>query len=126
MNEDKPKKETKRKVKRISELQQTDGKLYNKHGVKSIDELLNIKSGKYQTTDPVEYENYINSLNTSDLQAHAVKIGLLPNQDRQTLLKRLTREFKINSSNLQATSVISSPFKKPLSEEALRILSDGK
>ena len=49
---------------------------------------------KYGTLDEEEYTSSIRGLNKTDLHAHAVKVGILPVDNRQLLTSRLTREFK--------------------------------
>src|SRR6266446_4999347 len=75
--------------KNVVDLQQLDGKLYNRKGVRSIDELLEIHTTPYNTHDVKEYELQLDRMNTSDLQTHAVKVGVLPNPARRILIQTL-------------------------------------
>lgn len=112
--------------KKLIQMQMADGKMYNKHGVKSIDELLGISTNKYKIIDDKEYEKYIDRLNTSDLQAHATKVGVLPNQDRNVLTKRLLKEFKLHVSSLTNTAQDVNTFPKKIKQEVLDILAQGR
>jgi hypothetical protein len=80
---------------------------------------------RYKTMDETEYSTFLKDLNKSDLQAHAMSIGIIPIDNREMLTKRLVREFKSYVSG----------YRKPLdqrvtpstiSKEALSILSEGK
>ena len=119
-----PKKEEK---KTLLEFQQTDGKLYNKHGVRSLDELLGVKSGKYNTQDPIVYEQQIQDMNTSDLQTHAVKVGVMPNENRQVMLKRLLKEFRMTNAAYSNHDLAPIPIQaKPINPAVMKILAEGR
>ena len=82
-------------------------------------------TSRYKTLDSDEYQEYMNGLAMADLQAHAVKIGLIPIDNATQLKKRLMTEFKKFTSNYKV------PKKKinnnlDLSKEARRTLSEGK
>jgi hypothetical protein len=51
-------------------------------------------TSKYGTLDKEIYAEYLEALNKSDLQSHASKIGLVPIDDRKTLIGRLKKEFQ--------------------------------
>ncbi len=122
----KPRKKAKSLQKKLIQMQIADGKLYNKRGVRSIDELLGISSTKYTTRDEGKYDDYINNLNTSDLQAHATKVGVLPNSDRTVLIKRLIKEFKVHNSAFLNTAEAVNPVTKKITQETLDILAEGR
>ncbi len=110
----------------IMDLQQLDGKLYNKKGVRSIDELLGLHTTPYNTHDVKEYELQLDHMNTSDLQTHAVKVGVLPKEDRRILIKTLIRQFQLaNSSQLNTAQPINLTNKK-LTQETIDILAEGR
>lgn len=125
----KPRKTPKPKKKTLLEMQMADGKVYNKRGVKSLDELLHISSGKYNLAEHPNtqtYEQYLNGMNVSDLQAHAVKVGVLPNNDRSILVKRLLKEYNLNNSQSSATALAPVTFSKKIKQETIDILSQGR
>lgn len=79
---------------------------------------------KFGTVNPEKYEQYVESLNKSDLQAHAVKVGLVPIDDRKSLITRLKKEFKKHVgiySHVQKDQT-----EKKLSKSAKDILSEGR
>lgn len=107
-------------------MQQADGKIYNKYGVRSIDELLGLSSNKYNTHDVDKYEAQLNEMNTSDLQAHSIGLGVLPKEDRRLLVQLLLKQFRIaNSAHLNPAEEAPGITKK-ITKETLRILAEGK
>jgi hypothetical protein len=122
----KKEKKTEAKPADLVKMQQLDGKNYNKKGVKSLDELLEEKSSVYSTADIKEYEADLNKKNTSDLQAHAARVGVLPKEDRRLLIKILLKQFAVANSSIlnQARQIPTN--KKPISQEALDILAEGR
>jgi hypothetical protein len=114
----------KKKVKNISELSQTHGKLEEKE-YKTLDQIWGDDGiRKYKTLDEVQYVASLKEMNKSDLQAHASKFGLIPVDDRETLIKRLTREFK------KHVSLYSTPKQKNnhinLDKKTRDILAEGR
>jgi len=84
--------------KKLNDMTQTHGKIEN-YELKSLDQILgNDGTSKYKTLDLEKYTEYLHDLNKSDLQAHAIKIGLLPTDSRETLIKRLVKEFTKHTS----------------------------
>lgn len=80
--------------KKLNNMSQTHGKVED-YEFKSLDQILGDDgSSKYKTLDLEEYTEYLHELNKSDLQSHAIKVGLLPTDNRESLIKRLTKEFK--------------------------------
>jgi len=85
---------------------------------------------KYNTLDEKEYENKLNGLNKTDLQEHAIKIGLIPIDNRLILTQRLMREFKKHvASYSRPRNEKVKPSKYPdnkIPEDVLKILSAGR
>lgn len=79
---------------------------------------------KYGTLNSDEYNKYLNDLNKSDLQSHAVKIGLVPIDDRETLIKRLKQEFKKHISQFRVRPELNNG--KKISKEVKDILAEGR
>jgi len=80
--------------------------------------------GKYGTLKLTEYQKYLKECTKSDLQAHAVKIGLIPIDNRETLVKRLEREFIKHISLYKSAPKQNNGLK--LSKSAKDILAEGK
>jgi len=107
---------------KLSQLNQTHGKLERPVTLDQIwgDTGIN----KYGTLDPLQYDKYVNELNKSDLQTHAVKIGLVPIDDRNTLISRLKREFNKHISVYKSQVLEKKSLK--LSKKSKDTLSEGR
>jgi uncharacterized protein YajQ (UPF0234 family) len=112
-----------RKKSALDNLSQTHGKVENRKV--TLDQIWGDDGrSKYGTLDPIEYDSYLKGLVKTDLQAHAVKIGLIPVDDRQTLVKRLKQEFLKYSAQYQVRP--DSKNVKPVSKTVRDILSEGR
>ena len=80
---------------------------------------------RYGTMNEMEYDSFLNNSSKSDLQAHANKVGLLPIDNVDQLMGRLMRQFNSHVSSYKAPKSIASN-KVNLSDEAIRILGEGK
>jgi len=81
--------------------------------------------GRYGTQDEEKYLGRIRGLNRSDLHSHAVKMGILPIDNRELLTTRLIREFK--KYVLSYNKPKSTPIKgKQVSGKARSILAEGR
>ena len=112
--------------KEITEMQQIDGKNYNKKGVRSIDELLGETNNQYNTHDVKQYEAQLNNMNISDLQRHAASVQIMPKEDRRLLIKLLIKQFQINNSASNNLARQIPTISKPISQETLDILAEGR
>ena len=111
------------KKSKLDSLSQTHGKVENRKV--TLDQIWGDDGkSKYGTLDPVEYDSYLKGLVKTDLQAHAVKIGLIPVDDRQTLVKRLKQEFLKYSAQYFVRP--DSKSNKPVSKTTKDILSEGR
>lgn len=93
---------------------------------RTLDQIFGDKGlSKYNTLDVNEYESYLKELNLTDLQAHASRVGIFPNDDMRRLVKNLLKEFQLYAAqyNTPATEV-KQPVK--LTSRAQKILSEGK
>ena len=117
------KKQAKR-PKKVKELTQAHGK-EEKFVPTTLDQVWGDDgSGKYDTSDETVYTGQLKNMTRIDIQTHATKIGLIPVENRDTLEKRLLREFRrhwvsYRRPTEQDTSV-------EISNEARRILEEGR
>jgi len=117
------KKQAKR-PKKVKELTQAHGK-EEKFVPTTLDQVWGDDgSGKYDTSDETVYTGQLKNMTRIDIQTHATKIGLIPVENRDTLEKRLLREFRRHWVSYrrpieQDTSV-------EISNEARRILEEGR
>lgn len=80
--------------------------------------------GKYGTNEIEEYRSYLRNLNRTDIQAHAIQVGILPTDNHEILLARLEREFlrHVGSYNTPQEKAKT----KKVSKDVQRILSEGR
>ena len=120
-----PRKKTKKqaKAKKNDELLQTHGKTEStRHS--TLDQVWgDTGESRYGTMDLEEYQGQLKTMNRTDIQAHATKLGVVPVENREMLEKRLTKEFQ-KHTNSYAKPDGKRP--KEVSEEARRILSEGR
>ena len=111
------------KKSKISQLSQTHGKVERRS--MTLDQVWgDTGNNKYGTLDPKKYEDQINNMNKSDLQAHATKVGLVPIDDRNNLISRLKREFNKHVSIF--TQAQTDKKNNKTSKIAKDILSEGR
>jgi regulatory protein YycH of two-component signal transduction system YycFG len=84
-------------------------------------------NSKYGTLKEAEYSSQIKAMNKSDLHSHAIKLGILPVENRDLLTKRLVREFKKHVLSFKKPRSASAN-KKPskVSDSAKSILAQGR
>lgn len=108
--------------KKLNSLKQTHGKIENPV---TLDQIWgDTGTSKYGTLNHEEYEKYLRDLNKSDLQSHATKIGLVPIDDREKLVQRLSAEFRKYASVYNKPK--SKESKNELSKKVKDILAEGK
>jgi len=86
----------------LKEMHQAHGKDENRDTVQSLDQLWGDDGlSKYKTLDLTEYTTQLAEMNKTDLQNHAAKLGLVPIDSRDLLVKRLVAEFKRHATKYQ-------------------------
>jgi hypothetical protein len=110
------------KTNKLSQLNQTDGR--TEETPRTLSQFFGETiQGKYSTNEENEYLSYLNTLNKTDLQRHAIKCGLTPKDDRNRLVQSLVREFKRVVASYKPLPVIK---QKPISKETLQVLAQGR
>ena len=79
---------------------------------------------KYKTLDKEQYSEWLHSLNKSDLQSHANKLGLIPIDSPKLLRERLEREFNKHVASYQAPGP--SQKQDKVEDKVKKILSEGR
>ncbi|NJO59160.1 MAG: hypothetical protein HC836_12735 [Richelia sp. RM2_1_2] len=81
-------------------LKETDGKLreINKKS-KNVNELFGVDLYPYSTTDSNVYEESIRKMNKIDLQEECIKNEEYPSDDREIMIMRLMKRFRIISGS---------------------------
>ena len=116
--------------KKLNQLSQVHGKL-EKPQFTTLDQLWGDTGiSKYKTLDASEYVNQLKEMQKTDLHAHAVDIGIIPVDDRETLVKRLIKEFNRHTAEYQRPTNLAKQAelnnKKPVDQNILNILSEGR
>ena len=81
---------------------------------------------EYRTMDEEEYRQEIDAMNKSDLQSHASKKGLIPIDDRNTLVKRLMDQFRSHVNQYRRPEQIVDNSAEKLTEKDKRTLEEGR
>lgn len=108
----------------LNDIHQAHGKDENRDSVQSLDQLWGDNGlSKYKTLDVAEYTEELAGMNKTDLQNHASKLGLVPIDSRELLVKRLIAEFKKHVTKYEK---VRKPEVKDHSKEAVvrKLLSD--
>lgn len=79
--------------KKLLELTQVDGKNETFQPTTLMQILGDTGITKYGTLDSNVYNKQIKEMNLSDLQSHALKIGIVPSMSRERLEKQLIMKF---------------------------------
>ena len=109
----------------LQSLSQTHGK-EEKYQPTTLDQIWGDKGNtRYGTTDVNDYIKQLDAMNTSDLQTHAHKIGLIPVDDRVTITKKLIYEFKRYISGYRKPDNVPPKGSEP-SSELKKILGEGR
>ncbi len=80
---------------------------------------------KYGTNNFDEYKAQLRSMNRSDIQNHAMKVGILPTDNHEILVARLEREYQRHVAAYQAPTENKKKQKK-ISKDVEKILSEGR
>lgn len=108
----------------LNDIHQAHGKDENRDSVQSLDQLWGDDGlSRYKTLDLAEYTANLAEMNKTDLQNHAAKLGLVPIDSRELLVKRLIAEFKKHVTKYEK---VRKPETKDNSKEAAvrKLLSD--
>lgn len=104
-------------------VNKTDGKL-DKLQATTLDQLLGEEQNTYLVDTEAEYIEYLSGLNKSELLEHSVKLCVPPTDERERTIKRLVSAFRVHMANYTKIPALSKP--RPLSNEAIRILAEGR
>ena len=92
----------------------------------SLDQILGENISVYKASNVEEYQSQIAEMNQTDLQTHALKVGLIPIEDRRILVGRLVQEFERWNSRMMPQGNIQGAKKiEDIDEKARKILREG-
>ena len=83
-------------------------------------------NSKYGTLDESTYTTQIKAMNKSDLHSHAIKLGILPVENRELLTNRLLREFKKHVLSFRKPKQTSDKKPQDVSQAVKSILAQGR
>jgi regulatory protein YycH of two-component signal transduction system YycFG len=83
-------------------------------------------NSKYGTLDESKYTTQIKAMNKSDLHSHAIKLGILPVENRELLTNRLLREFKKHVLSFRKPKQTSAKKPQDVSQAVKSILAQGR
>jgi hypothetical protein len=119
----------KKKTITLESSAQIDGKAQGsapEHLYGSLDQILGENISVYKTSNIDEYRSQIADMNQTDLQTHALKIGLIPIEDRRILVGRLVQEFeRWHSRMMPQGNIKGSKNINDIDEKARKILREG-
>ena len=84
------------------------------------------RSSVYKTSDEKEYSETLEKMSLSDMQNHAIEVGLAPTSDRSHLFKTLVKEFKSKVCASFGGISQDQPMDPNKKEMALKIMSRGR
>jgi hypothetical protein len=114
------------KKKSLDKIEQIHGKEENFEPT-SLDQIWGDTGlNKYSTFDKDEYRTYLDDLNKTDLQQHAIKIGLVPIRERNRLTANLITAFQQHVAQYQKPSQGPPPDSPGIDPEIEKILSEGR
>lgn len=109
--------------KSLDNLKYSDGK-DEKFTPTTLDQIWGESDAKYSTDNLDEYEALLQSFSKADLQAHSIKIGLLPSESRERTVKKLLSSFREHKA---ANKPLPSPTKGKIpSKDVDAILREGR
>mgnify|MGYP000461671424 CR=1 FL=1 len=83
--------------------------------------------GKYGTLKEEEYTTEISDMSRTDIQSHAMEMGIIPVEDRESLEKRLLSEFRRHVSAYRKPVTEKKQVSEgEISEETLKVLREGR
>ena len=83
-------------------------------------------NSKYGTLDESTYSTQIKAMNKSDLHSHAIKLGIMPVENRELLTNRLLREFKKHVLSFRKPTQTSAKKPQDVSQAVKSILAQGR
>lgn len=111
--------------KKLEELTQTHGKTET-FRPSTLDQIWGDTGlNKYNTLDEQEYSNTLSEMNKSDLMSHSARMGIVPADSRERMVKRLMTAFRQHVSGFRSSNI---PQPKPTrpNKAAMDILAEGR
>lgn len=100
--------------KKLEDLQQTNGKAYEDQVARAreLEDLLGIpKINPFKTNDKKVFQEMLQEMNLTDLQAFAVKVGVFPSGNKTVLKNKIKRAFDSSLHGKGSVQIIGEPMK---------------
>lgn len=100
--------------KKLEDLQQTNGKAYEDQVARAreLEDLLGIpKINPFKTNDKKVFQEMLQDMNLTDLQAFAVKVGVFPSGNKTVLKNKIKRAFDSSLHGKGSVQIIGEPMK---------------
>jgi len=69
---------------------------------KSVNAIMGFALSRYKTEDAEEYQAQLRVMNKFDLQIECIRVELAPKDNRETMIERLMKQFRIHTAGNQA------------------------
>lgn len=100
--------------KKLTDLEQTNGKVYEDQvaRAKELEDLLGIpKINPFKTNDKKVFQEMLQDMNLTDLQAFAVKVGVFPSGNKTVLKNKIKRAFDSSLYGKGSVQIMGEPMK---------------
>tara|TARA_E500000178_G_C16601561_1_gene564905 strand:+ start:95 stop:490 length:396 start_codon:yes stop_codon:yes gene_type:complete len=100
--------------KKLADLEQTNGKVYEDQvsRARELEELLGIpKINPFKTNDRKVFQEMLQDMNLTDLQAFAVKVGVFPSGNKTVLKNKIKRAFDSSLYGKGSVQITGEPMK---------------
>jgi hypothetical protein len=115
----------------LESLEQTNGKSYDEQvaRAKELEQIMGLqKMSPFKTNDPEAFEEMLEDMNLTDLQAMAVKVGIFPSGNKTVLKNKIKRSFKASLTGQGSVTLMGKPLEldpnNPTHKEVLDYLRD--
>ena len=115
----------------LESLEQTNGKSYDEQvaRAKELEQIMGLqKMSPFKTNDPEAFEEMLEDMNLTDLQAMAVKVGIFPSGNKTVLKNKIKRSFKASLTGQGSVTLMGKPLEldpnNPTHKEVLDYLKD--
>ena len=115
----------------LESLEQTNGKSYDEQvaRAKELEQIMGLqKMSPFKTNDPEAFDEMLEDMNLTDLQAMAVKVGIFPSGNKTVLKNKIKRSFKASLTGQGSVTLMGKPLEldpnNPTHKEVLDYLKD--
>ena len=96
--------------------------VFEKTGKRDLADVFGEKTDLYQYKSIEEYEEYLNDLNLTDLESHAIELSVRPRGERDILTRNLLRLYRSENIDLNGSPVGKTSSSLVLTKEMEKLL----